>query len=548
MFCGNCGKKISDDAKFCPFCGSTVNAEDSQTWTPPQVPVPPQAVNYAPPVPPQGGKKSKGGAVLAAVGGVAVVAIAAAIVLFSGVFGGPKGTLVKAMAKSMNAYHAASEAAGMPDLAAISKGEKVSQELSLQVDSISEDLSYYSSDAAMLEGWGISMSEGMNLPGRKMDLSLGATYHSKDVLNVWAAADDAEITFGSPQLLGNSAYGFNTETLGKDLARFGDAPDEVTSVSFNIFDMIESMDQTVEVDKAAAKEFADAIEVEKDGSETVAVNGYDVNCAVYHVLVPQDAVRTYLSAVQDAYEEQASANELLELLVMLGVYSDGDVEDLVSENAVFELLDEIIQVLGDIELDIYVSGGYVMAAEWNDTIEGTALGVSAYFGGGKNYADDWSLEITVDSGRVTIASTGNHSAEGGAYTDETSVTVRDGSDAIKITSELTWDAKKSSDNFSWSVKSSGIAAEASGQLDTTKNSMELTLDKLSVNAMGTDLVTLSGGYVMKPYEAEKHAEKAVMLASLTLDDLEDIHEDVVLNVQDWVLDLMNDIPELAYMF
>ena len=31
MFCSNCGKKLSDDAKFCSFCGTQINYITSQT-------------------------------------------------------------------------------------------------------------------------------------------------------------------------------------------------------------------------------------------------------------------------------------------------------------------------------------------------------------------------------------------------------------------------------------------------------------------------------------------------------------------------------------
>ena len=33
MFCGECGKKISDEAKFCPYCGSPVETEEMEYET-----------------------------------------------------------------------------------------------------------------------------------------------------------------------------------------------------------------------------------------------------------------------------------------------------------------------------------------------------------------------------------------------------------------------------------------------------------------------------------------------------------------------------------
>lgn len=553
MFCGNCGKKMSDGAKFCPNCGASVSTPAAPQWNaaPPQAPSAPR--QYTPQAQkmsaPNGGKKGKGFGVLAAVGGVAVVAIVAAVVILGGFFSGPKGTLAKALVKSANAYQAASAAAGLPDLKKLAEDKKITQELSFRIDSISDDLSYYYSDASMLEGLGMSVTEGLNLPGKKLDMSLDITYGTTDVLSAWAAADDAVVTFGSPQFLGSNAYGFNTETLGKDFGNLGDVPDRFTSFSFNIFDILESFDNTVEVDKAAMKDLADAIEVEKSGKESITVNGYSADCTSYHVLIPQDALRTWFRAVVDAYQKNQSSNDALKnLMQALGV-SAYDMEYVLDSEEMFEPLDEIIQMIGDVELDVYVNGGCIMAAEWSDKIEGTPVKVGAYFGGGKNYADDWSVELSADSVRVTVASTGNHSAEGGEFTDETSITIRNGSESIKVTSEASWEPKKSSDNFSWSLKSSGFALNASGQLSAAKNSMDLKLDKLSVNALGTNFVTMSASYSVKPFDAQNLPSKsATMLSNMDMDDFEDLHVDVVNNVEDWVLGLMDEIPELAYMF
>ena len=38
MFCGNCGKKIDENAKFCPYCGVSVNKKllkDEKTFPDP---------------------------------------------------------------------------------------------------------------------------------------------------------------------------------------------------------------------------------------------------------------------------------------------------------------------------------------------------------------------------------------------------------------------------------------------------------------------------------------------------------------------------------
>ena len=34
MFCGSCGRKIKEQAKFCPYCGQPVRTETEQNATP----------------------------------------------------------------------------------------------------------------------------------------------------------------------------------------------------------------------------------------------------------------------------------------------------------------------------------------------------------------------------------------------------------------------------------------------------------------------------------------------------------------------------------
>lgn len=551
MFCGKCGKKLDDGVKFCPHCGNPVEAQ-AQPWSPapydPSGSPMPYAEPAGPEIPPDNGKK-RGFAILAAVGGAAVIAIVAAVVLFGGLFSGPKGDITKAVTKSVNAIHTASQSVGFQDWKGLTDDRKLSQTLSLQVDGISGDLSYYNPELSLLEGLGVNLTEDVNLPDHKLGLSFDVTYGDTGVLSAWMDVDDTVFTLGAPDFLGDRVLGFDSETLGRDLANLG--ADDAASVSFNLFDIAESLSQTVEVDKSALKDLADAIEVEKTGKSGVDVNGYTLDCTAYRVTIPEEALRTYLGAVEEAYAARGLDDVFLEIYASMGVPADDlddireEMQDALSGKAMFDALDEALAGLGGLELDVFIHSGYISAVAWSGETDDGELSLRLSLGGGGNYADDLSFELKLGSDRITISSTGDHSAASGTYTDETSIAISaiSSGDRLKITSDTSWDPKTG--GFQWSLKTSGVAVTASGRLEVGKDSLSLDLDKLSVNALGTDFVTLSGGYSIRPYAASSHSTKTPdMLADLTGDDLMEIYEDVALNSQEWVLDLGNQIPGL----
>ena len=64
-FCGNCGTKVEDGKKFCPECGTVMEAKAPQQQPQPQQQAPQQAqpqVQYQQPVQAQPAPNAKGGA------------------------------------------------------------------------------------------------------------------------------------------------------------------------------------------------------------------------------------------------------------------------------------------------------------------------------------------------------------------------------------------------------------------------------------------------------------------------------------------------------
>lgn len=575
MFCGQCGKKVEDGTGFCPYCGASLGAGreddaapardvilDALDARPEAAPAAPGAERSATPPPVQepagqAGNNRRNLGIVAVVGGAAVLLIVLAAVLFSGMFSGPKGTLEKAAAKSMNAYQSASDAIGMPDLKKVYENRKVRADMSIQFKSFGDELTYYTPELELLEGFGFNASSGLDLPGRKMDFSATAAYGSAELLTFWFQADDGVLSIGCPALLDDKSYGLDTTTLGRDLEQLGAYLEEgMENMSFNLFDIIETFSKPVEMDEAAAKALTDAIEVEKAGKSTIDVNGRSLDCTGYHVVIPEDAMLDYLDAVKAAYDGREMKEDILDLLRAMGI-PERELADIRTEfeypGSGTETLKEAVELFGDVELEVYVNDGYVAAVTWEDEIaspwRGTyQIGMTANFGGGKNYADDLSLELWDGEATVRFVSTGSHGTEGGAYTDTSTFTIQaNGSYTIK--SELEYRPKDASDNFAWTISGDGFSVAMEGQLTTAKDSLFVDLDKLSVNAMGSEQLRMSASCGIKPYDAPAYSGGSpTMLSSMSEADLQNLAYEVTANAQSWLMGLISDVPELAQLF
>lgn len=569
MFCKKCGKKIADGTKFCPYCGAS-NAADQGTGPSQDVlqnalasqqPVSPaSAPASAAGIQPVSGKAPKSGnkktGLFVGIGAAAVLAIVLVVVVFSGVLGGPKAALGKALQKSMNAYQAASDAVGLPDLKKLGESKQVRTDMSFQIKNFSDQLTGYSSEMELLKGLGVSMSSGVDLPGRQMDVSATVSYGSADLLTFWGQINDDVLAIGCPELLDDKSYGLSTASLGKDLDKLGaELPDGMEKMSFNFFDIYETLSKPIEVDKAAAKELFDAIEAEKTGKTTMDINGNSVSCTGYHVVIPKDAMRGYINALEDAYKDRELDKDVIDILRSMGVPSDqlseirSEIKDSINNKELFDGLKQIVKTIGDLELDVYLNGGYVMAVVWEDKIEGERVELTASFGGGKNYADDLGLELRAGDVRLRYTSTGNHGTADGEYTDSSSFRIQEDGTSYTIKSELEYHPKKASDNFEWTVKGDGFSLTANGQMTSGKDILFLDLDKLSVNVLGEEMVRLGMTYSVQPYGAPGFSAKApVMLSTMDEDDFEELAYDVTANAQSWALGLLSDVPALSQLF
>lgn len=549
MTCRNCGNEMRDDARFCPSCGA-LNSPDTAGGQPQG------GASYSAPAwegPEGGGKKKKTGLLI----GIAVAAaavIALLVFVLGGLFSSPKGTVEKAVLKSAAAYAAAEEKLGLPDMQQWQQDQEITQSMGLELRGINSDLAGY--DLSALNGLGLGLLASYSGENRTLFFDLGAHWGEDDLFTFRMAADGAELYFNSPQLMGDTYYGMNTETLGTDLWEMT-GEDEVKNFSFNMFDLVdlvtERMDQkAMEEDfKAANKSLWDQAQVKKLGARTLHVNGTETKTTAYQVTIPQEALFRYVDDLEtllsvlnyyDLYEElyqsmgmpQDQIDEILSSLEELDVY--GELAD---------GLRDVAGELGDVELEVCLSGGYVSAVRYEGKAYNSELSVDVYLGGNEEYVDDLSVEVEVDGNTVEVKSTGDHGLKGGTYTDETTVRVRTGGSTLaRVTSELTIDPGRKTDNLQWKlgVDSSGLSIfvlEAAGDLSMDKDFLSLHAEDVGLRAVGMEVCTLAFDYEVENHAQFEAVENTKLISRMNEDELEQMVLDTQNRAMQWASEMEN---------
>lgn len=559
MFCKNCGKELNDNAKFCPHCGVKVTGEDqtpvneTQTVQAPvyeTVETGSAQTAYQEPILGGSGARRGKGLVFGVIAAALVVCVGAGVALAGMLGGSPQTEVEKAMKKSVSAYSQMVEDMGLTTLSKLQEKQAYSTDFSVTLKELPTELYYYF-DASVLEGLGVRVGADYSLEKRAMSMSAAAYYGSADLVQAAVSLDDTVLSVYAPEFLGDSALGMDTMTLGADLSNLDPGnQDMYKDISFNLYDFLDKYTKTPEVDPGAVKALRKAIQVEKTGKESVEVNGTDLDCTGYRVLIPEDALRDYLDATEDAVSALELEDAMMELMESMGVpqselaYMERELENAMSGKKIFDGLKQAVKTVGDIELQVYLNGGYVSAVEWEPVIDGERLEMGLYLGGGKTYEDQWSFVISGGGDELRVESEGDHTASSGRYTDLTTISYTDSyGSAFTMESELEYDPK--AHDFMWSIQGDGFAMEAEGQLTSSKDAVSLALDNLEFQAYGETMLALEMEYSIRPYEKrETGASEVTMIGEMSASDLEDLGWEIQDNAQDWVYDLMDKIPAL----
>lgn len=560
MFCLKCGKEIPPSAGSCPHCGAATAAGAPagrpSAPTPPKPPVytmPEGAAAWSDPDGDEGGRRR----MPLLFGGIAAAVLVVALIVWAaaGLFSSPKGQVEQAFAKTAAAYAAAGNGLDLPDLGKLIQGRSYSQRLSYALNGVDprlmggEDLSY-------LKGLGLRIGADYDQKGRKLGSEAALVWSGQELASFQLLVDGQRMLFASPEFTKGTAYGLSTKTLGKDLIRLGVWDDGLglEKIGFDLFELMElavsggeGTDEARAAMVEAYRQLFDAVQVDKGGRQSVEVNGTRLDADLYRVVVPQQAMMDYIAAWEDSIALADAQETYREILLAMG-FDRADADALLSGmdaaglyGQMADTMEEGVRALGDLELDVYVSGGYVSAVEWSERTGSPRMTVGLYLGGGENYVDDLSLEIAAGGQKLIVQSTGDHAAKSGAFTDET--VFRLGPQRAAF--QLRYEPKADRDNFQWEFKVDNTASVSlEGQLTTTKDSVELELDDLSVKAAGVKLISFQAAYYLGPCRGVELSFPDVrMLAELDEEDLMELAYDIQANAEDWGYDVLDKLPQ-----
>lgn len=536
MICRNCGQEINDGSVFCPHCGTA------------QTPAPESPQNAVPAWegPEGNGSKKKIGLIV----GIAVAAVAVVAVLvaaLSGVFASPKAKVEKAFVKSAAAYVQAYKKLNLPDTAQWQKEQEITQNLALGLKSINSDL--VGMDLSALSGLSLTMGTSYSGPDRWLSAGLGAAWGEDSLLDLSVKADDGELFFSSPQLTGTAHYGVNTETLGADLTSLtGD--DSMESLSFNFFDLVELAQDKMDQEQLKRdvntinKSLWNQAKVEKIGNKTMSVNGTDTKTTEYLVTIPEAALDQYVIDLEAALSALDYYELYQEMFQSMGMPQEAvqdfldQLEDADPYGQLTDGLRKLVDELGDLTVQVYLSGGYVSAVEYENYLfeDDAHVQISVFLGGGEEYVDNLRLELQMDDQRFVVDSTGDHGMKNGAFTDETVIK----GPFPRINSTLSIEPGASY-SFQWTLEAddsgSLFALEMRGNMDWSQDYLSLDLDRVSARAMGIEVCTLSFSYRAENSAEAGTVENPRIITRMSEDELQHVALDVQQNAEAWVSEM-----------
>jgi len=580
MVCKTCGSTLTPNDQFCRYCGTTVPAapqeppvQQAPIFTPTYTPVnqsapnplnntqntPPVQNAYVPeqrsavPQQPMGAKRHlkpsaprKPGKGLIIGGAIAAAVLVIALVVVLIISGNPTVKVATAFKNTADSFTKMADVWHAEDASAFSKKEALSYSMEAEVDHISDDLIYYYSDA--FSGLGVSLDMDVDVENREMGMMATASMGSTDLVTGMISVEDDMVYLGLPDFL-DDFYGFSTETIMADLDDMGAGLGEAAQISFNIFDMIQIVrdysgdteEAQAEITEAATK-LAGELVIEKAGKSNVKVGGESISCAAYTVTIPQDALEEFFETVEDV-STSSDPLEMIEELFKAMSLPDDIIEELMYEVSYnytepdFSDMYEVLDILGDIELQVYVKGNKVAGVCYEEKIEGSKLEIGMYIGGDR-YGDCIDMEIKIDGEKMTIQFEGDHFAKDGAFTDKMTVKV----DGEKVTMNTEYDPK--SGELSVRLGDSDVYFQLEGTYNVTDTSWVLDLNELSMVEYDEEMFSIALRMEMSDYEKRVRVSDARLIGKMTEDDIMTLMDEVEGNAMEWATELMAKCPEL----
>lgn len=601
MICKTCGGETFPGEKFCRYCGTPVPVQSGPAAPqPPLQPAcdagfygeqptnPPRKESYAPgarqpaaPIPQEHAVASKGireaapakkapkyaapkkkgpgkkGLIIGAIAGaVAVIALVVVLILT----GNPAAKVASAFAATGKELTAVADTLQLSAVGEVLEQEALSHDLDAKIRAV--DSSLAGSGATALTGLGIRLQLDADLDNHQLGLQAVPYYGSTDILNLMVAMEEDMFYLSLPEILPDDCYGVSTMTLMADLENMGLDVGEAESVKFNFFEIMDLIRTRVEEDqteaaqilKDATTKLVKSVQVEKEGKRNVRVNGISTKCTGYTVIIPQRALEDWLDAVEEysggvdysdileeAFEAMNLPGDIVDELVreLEGYTGGADLSDLI------DLVDEI----GDVELEVYVSGGKVAAVIFDEEIYGDDVEIGLYIGGKDNYVDELSVEVILGNEEYVLTSEGNHTAKGGIFTDELTYCYSYNDNVYsEFTLTTSLDTKAREDNLELELEAESAKISLEGTWKAEKGRLTLDADSIGVSVEGQKVLSLSFSYTADRYTRRVDTNGARLLATFDEESIAEFIAEVETKGTQWAMELMGMLPELQYLF
>ena len=577
MVCKICGSQLTAQDKFCRYCGATVETPPQQSapaytpQTPYQNAYAPQAQgSYAPrpeapqpeaPKPPVKGAHRKPAAPkkgLIIGGSIAAALLVIALVVVLILTGDPTVRVATAFKNTADAVTKIADVWHAEEAAAVADKEAVSITYDVQLDTVGdmmmyEMVGYYYDDdeiaafSEAISGLGIRLDTDVDLANREMGLMTTVHKGSADLITAMVSAEDAMLYVGLPDFL-NDFYGLNTETAMADLEAMGASLGEASQISFNIFELIDIV-KSYDIDSeefeadltAALAELAKDIEIEKAGKKNFKVGSESLSCKAYSVVIPQDALEELLDVILEYTETDTLG--MMEALCKAIHLPDYLIEELLSELSYsmsepnFDDVYEVLDVLEDIELTVYVKSNKVAGIVYEKKIDGEKLTVSLGIGG-DHYGDLFEVELKVDGDKFTVKFEGDHTARDGIFTDKATFKVDD----VKVTMNTEYDPKSGELSVKLGNEEASFRVEGFYMADNDKYTMDL--DEFSIEIDGEKQLSVSMLYEVTGYQKRVKVSDAKLLSQMDEDDITSMATEVEENAMEWAMEFVAKYPEL----
>ena len=531
MVCKVCGRELADTDRFCIECGTVVQAQ-IQDYTG-RTTVKRKKKLWVP--------------ILA----VIVALVIAAAALLPGILIGDAAKLLKAAFKSWNAWRECS-VMDLQAVAELAEQREFTGEYQLWLEDLPEQ--------AQLEGFGIRAALDFSRPQDRFGLVLAPTYGYADLLQAKMLLQGKEMYLGSPELSKDVWYLLHADRLSQDLQALGYDTTKIDTVCNNAVLFWRSLKNVAANTLTAVGnlgntvlEYKDQLSVTDGGKEEIQVNGNSLKAQRYEIVIPKQVVSAVVDVAEKLYLDQNSSQMLLELCRSLDM-GRKDLETLENDllnaedrhEAVFERIRKAVEAQGDMNLQVHISGGYLVRLAFSLKVENAVVDVAAELGGGKYYVDDLSVKAsTADIKLLELTSKGSHRAKDGVYTDRSRLTV--------LGNEIfLWDLRyvqaSDRDDFSWTVHLGDTSIKMDGWVNPGKHEFAVHLSEINLVKAGQDLGTCGmelrlGLYLPEQMDTSNH----IVLSEMTKEARTAASLDVMGNITEWLGWVRENFPELVSM-